>query len=578
MNVRTKKFLSYYRPYLGMLMADLACAVVVSAVVLLLPLCARIITGDILASDAPDALRRILQMGGIMLTLVAIHTACNIYIDYQGHLMGAYMESDMRRELFDHLQALSFRFYDEQRTGQLMARLTNDLFYLSELFHHGPEDAIISLLKFVGTFVILFTINPTLTLIIFLFVPVMTLYAFVFYRRMQRAMRRSMARIGDINAQVEDTLSGIRVVQSFGNQSLERTKFAEANASFVASRRKGYRSEGLFYGGMMAFTHLLTVAMVVLGGISILLANLTLPDLITYLLYVAILVEPLQRWINLARLQQEGMTGFERFMDILAIAPEIADAPDAIPLPPVAGRIRFEDVTFGYSAETRPIFTAFNLDIRAGEYVALVGYSGVGKTTLCALIPRFYDIDLGRVLIDEIDVRTLQLQSLRQQIGIVQQDVYLFAGSVADNIRYGKPNASLDDVVAAAKQADAHAFITALPNGYDTDIGQRGVKLSGGQKQRLSIARVFLKNPPILLFDEATSALDNESETAVQHALERLRQQRTLVVIAHRLSTIRNADRIVVLGKDGIVEQGSHEALLLRGGAYAELCQVALKT
>lgn len=571
MNPRLKKFFSYYKPYRGLLLADLACAFVVSAVALTLPLCARYITKNILEANAPNALQQIYWVGALMVGLVAVHTLCNMFVDYQGHMMGAKMERDMRAELFDHYQKLSFGFYDSQRTGQLMTRLTNDIFALAELYHHGPEDLAIALLQFTGVFIILLNVNVKLTLIILLFLPVMAAYAFYFNRRMNAALRKSHDRIGDINAQVEDSLSGIRVVKSFTNEEIEREKFAYANHRFLQSRGEGYLSEAYYSGGMIAFTQLLTIAVIVFGGAAIVKASLDLADLVTYVLYVGILIEPIIRVVNFARLYQEGGTGFARFMEMLEVQPDIVDSPNAVELGHVAGHVKFEDVSFKYHEDHNYVLRNVNLEIRAGEFVALVGYSGVGKTTLCSLIPRFYEVTSGRILLDGKDIRDVTLRSLRKHIGIVHQDVYLFAGTVLENIQYGKPGASREEIIEAAKKANAHDFIMRLPNGYDTDIGQRGVKLSGGQKQRLSIARVFLKDPPILIFDEATSSLDNESERAVQESLEKLINNRTTLVIAHRLTTVRNAQRIVVLADNGIVEEGTHDELITKEGTYANL-------
>lgn len=576
-NARSKKFLSYYKPYMGLLFADLACALVVSAITLALPLCIRYITKNILESNAPNALTQIYLMGALMVGLVIIYTLCNMFVDYQGHMMGAMMERDMRNELFEHYQKLSFAFYDEQKTGQLMTRLTNDSFDMAELYHHGPEDLMISLLNFVGAFVILIGINLKLTLIVFLFLPIMTIYAVHFNKQMKLALRRSNDRIGDINAQVEDTLSGVRVVRSFANEPVEKEKFEHENGRFLESRRASYRGEMFFYDGLIGFTQLMTVAVVIFGGAAIVNATLDLADLITFLLYIGILIEPIQRFGNFTRLYQEGIAGFERFMEVLEVQPDIEDAADAIEIDHAQGNIEFREVTFRYKEGLNNVLEKLSLTIGVGEFVALVGVSGVGKTTICSLIPRFYEINEGEILLDGLDIRKIRLHSLRKQIGIVQQDVYLFAGTVADNIRYGKLNACRDEIIEAAKKANAHDFIMALPQGYDTDIGQRGVKLSGGQKQRLSIARVFLKDPPIIIFDEATSALDNESEKAVQNSLEKLANNRTMLVIAHRLSTIRNAQRIVVLSDNGICEQGTHEELLALNGAYANLCNMQLK-
>lgn len=577
MNPRLKKFVSYYKPYLGLVIADMFCAFIAAAITLILPLCANYITKNILESNSPDMLTQIFAMGAVMVLLVIVYVLCNMFVDYRGHSMGAMMESDMRSELFDHYQKLSFSFYDDHRTGQLMSRLTNDLFWLSELYHHGAEDITIALLKFVGAFVILIHINVELTLIVFLFLPIMAVFAFYFNKRMNIALGKSKDRIADINAQVEDTLGGIRVVKSFTNEEIEKRKFAYENQRFVQSRREGYKSEAYFDSGMQAFTQLMTIAVIVFGGAAIVNGTLHLADLVTYLLFIAILIDPINRAVNFSRLYQEGFTGFQRFMDILDVHPDIEDAPGAIELKHVEGNIEFRNVTFKYKEDRNPVLKNISLDIRAGEYVALVGSSGVGKTTLCSLIPRFYEVSAGQILLDGRDIRDVTLRSLRKHIGVVQQDVYLFAGTVAENIRYGKLDATMDEIIEAAKKANAHDFIMALPDGYDTDIGQRGVKLSGGQKQRLSIARVFLKDPPILIFDEATSSLDNESERAIQESLETLTHNRTTLVIAHRLSTVRNAQRIVVLTDNGIEEQGTHEELLALGGAYAHSYNLQLE-
>ncbi|MFN8465283.1 MAG: ABC transporter ATP-binding protein [Caldilineaceae bacterium] len=576
MNSRTKKFLSYYKPYLGLLAADTACAVVVAAAALALPLCARYITNLVLEGHGSDILPQIYAVGVLMLALVAVHTACNFFVDYQGHGMGARMERDIRQELFDHYQKLAFRFYDEHKTGELMTRLTNDTFWLSELYHHGPEDLMISLLKFCGAFIILLQINVPLTLGVFLFLPLVAVYALYFSRHMNGALQTSRERVGAINAQAEDTLGGIRVVASFTNEGVESAEFSRENNRFLASRKDGYRSEAYLDAGMKAFTQLITVAVVVFGGAAIVNGGLQAGDLVTYLLYVAILIDPILRLANFTRLYQEGMTGFQRVMEMLEVAPEIEDRAPSIELGQVAGQVELRNVSFRYQQGHDHVLKNIDLALNAGEYVALVGPSGAGKTTLCSLIPRFYEVSAGKILVDGKDVRNICLRSLRQNIGVVQQDVYLFNGTVADNIRYGKLHASREEIVAAAKAANAHGFIMALPQGYDTDIGQRGVKLSGGQKQRLSIARVFLKDPSILIFDEATSALDNESEQAIRESLERLARRRTTLVIAHRLSTIRNAQRIVVLTDSGIEEQGTHEELIAKGGAYAGLYNMAL--
>ncbi|MDZ4766057.1 MAG: ABC transporter ATP-binding protein [Chloroflexota bacterium] len=576
-SLRFRKFFSYYKPYRRLFFADVICAVIVAAIALILPLCARYITQNVLAENAPDPLSQIASMGAVMLALIVVQTLCNTFVDYQGHVMGSLMESDMRAELFDHYQKLSLSFYDEQKTGQLMSRLTSDLTAISELYHHGPEEAIIAVLKFVGAFVILMTINVGLTVILFLFLPIMAVYALYFNRLMNAAWMRSRERISDIHAQVEDALSGIRVVKSFTNEAIEKQKFAYENNRFVQSRRDGYRSDAYFYGGMMAFTQSITIAVIIFGGAAIVNADLELADLLTYLLFVAVLVDPIEKFVNLSRLYQEGITGFNRFIEIMAVAPDIQDSVDAIELMDVEGQVTFSNVGFQYKRDHRYVLKDISLHINAGEYVALVGTSGVGKTTLCSLIPRFYEVTEGAILLDGQNIHDVSLRSLRSNIGVVQQDVYLFAGTVLENIRYGKLNATREEIIEAARKANAHDFIVRLPNGYETDIGQRGVKLSGGQKQRLSIARVFLKDPPVIIFDEATSALDNESEQAVQDSLEQLTHNRTMIVIAHRLSTIRNAQRILVLTDEGIDEQGTHDDLIAAGGTYAHLYNMQSK-
>lgn len=568
---RVGKFFSYYRPYLGLLSADLACAMLASAATLAIPLCIRYITTHSLE------IHQIYLMGGLMLALVAIYTACHAFIDYQGHMMGAMMERDMRNELFEHYQKLSFAFYDEHQTGQLMTRISNDTFDLAELYHHGPEDLVISLLNFMGAFVILISINARLALLALLFIPLMALYGYYFSKKMYAALRQSSDRIGDINAQVEDSLAGIRAVKSFTNEDVEKQKFHAANERFIASRQKSYKAETYFYDGLIALTHLMTVAVVIYGAVSIAKGSLDLADLLTFLLYIGILIEPIHRLGNFIRLYQQGIAGFNRFMEILEVEPEIQDSPNATNLFQAQGEIEFKNVSFKYREDYDHVLKKISLKIDRGEYVALVGPSGAGKTTLCSLIPRFYEVTEGQILMDGKDVKGLKAQSLRQNIGLVQQDVYLFAGTISENIRYGKPNATEEEIAQAAKQANAHDFIMALPQGYDTDIGQRGVKLSGGQKQRLSIARVFLKNPRILIFDEATSALDNENEKAVQDSVERLIKNRTTLVIAHRLSTIRNAKRILVLTDNGIEEQGTHAELIALNGTYANLYKMQLR-
>lgn len=572
MKKKTKRLLAYYRPYMGLFFADMFFALVAAAISLTYPMVVRYITNHVFAEyELSKAAPIILQLLFVMLGLAILEFVSTFFISYQGHIMGAKMEYDMRNDLFTHYQKLSFTFYDNQKTGQLMSRITNDLFDISELCHHGPEDIVISIIKSVGAFVILFGINPWLTLLVFAFLPVMFLFANHMKVKMNRAFRKNRERIAEINAQVEDNLSGIRVVKSFANEEAEIDKFHEGNSRFVESKKNSYWSMASFHSGLTLFTALINVAMIAGGSLFISYGIIEISDLLTFLLYINTLIEPVRKLINFTETFQNGMTGFERFCEILDIEPDIMDGKNALTLSDVRGEIEFKNVAFKYNGTNSEVFRNINLKVEAGEYVALVGSSGVGKTTMCSLIPRFYEVSEGSITLDGTDIRNISLRSLRRNIGIVQQDVYLFAGTVKDNIRYGNLDATDEEVIEAAKNANAHDFIMELPDGYDTFIGQRGIKLSGGQKQRLSIARVFLKNPPILIFDEATSSLDNESEKVVQDSLERLAKNRTTFVIAHRLSTIRNAKRILVLTEEGIKETGTHEELLEKNGIYAAL-------
>lgn len=571
MDKNLKKMISYYKPYRKVFAADLFFAVLASAIALALPLIVRYITSAVIFMEQKEALRQTLLLGLFMAFLVIISCFCNYYISNYGHVMGAKIEFDMRAEIFEHYQRLSFSFYDNQKVGALMSRITTDLFDITELMHHGPENIVISLIKILGAFFIMTSISPVLTFFAFILVPVMFAYAYFFNGKMKRAFRKNREKIAEINSRIEDNLSGIRVVKSFANEQMEKEKFAEGNGGFLAAKKNSYFYMGGYHAGLSSFSLLITILVLAAGAILISYGAVEVTDLVTFLLYINILTEPIKTLIDFTEQFQNGYTGFERFLEILAIEPEIQDAADAKPLHDVKGVIDFDNVSFRYEENSEKVLSHVSLHVNAGEYVALVGSSGAGKSTLCSLLPRFYDVTGGAVKIDGTDVRQLELKSLRGHIGIVQQDVYLFAGSIFDNIRYGKPEASRQEVVTAAKCANAHEFIMALPDGYDTDIGQRGVKLSGGQKQRLSIARVFLKNPPILIFDEATSALDNESERVVQDSLEKLAENRTTFVIAHRLSTIENAERILVLTENGIAEEGTHEELLQKQGIYEKL-------
>lgn len=565
-----KQILSFYKPYKGLFAADLLCSLIAAAIGLVLPLGAGYITDNVLAGDLSAAPGKILGVGALLLGLVLVQALCSYFMDYQGHAIGARMERDMRAQLFAHCQRLSFSYFDSHPIGDLMSRLTNDSLSLAEFFHHVPEDVLVNSIKFVGASLILWHIHWQMTLVILCFLPFMLAYTLHFNKKMAAALEQGREDMGEINAQAEDTLSAIRMVQSFGNEAVEAQKFHVRNEKFLESRKRGYKGEALCYGGMDAFSSLIPIAVVVVGGLSILQGSLALSELVVFLLYVSYFTQPIQSLVNTSRLIQEGRTGFARYMEILETQPEVADLPGAQDLPPVKGDIRFSHVTFRYG-EGDAVFRDLNLTIRAGEYVALVGASGVGKTTLCSLIPRFYDVEAGEITVDGVPIRQATLRSLRGSVGLVQQDVALFTGSVTENIAYGRPGATFQQVREAARKAGAEEFIQKLPQGYDTDIGPRGVKLSGGQRQRLSIARAFLKDPPILILDEATSALDSQSELVVQRSLEDLARHRTTLVIAHRLSTIQGAQRIVVLDENGVCEEGTHQSLMAQGGVYAKL-------
>lgn len=570
-----RKFFSYYKPYKKLFFADMFFAFLGAAISLIIPLIIRYITGTVIYREPGEALNTILLLAAAMAGLVLVEAYSNYFISYYGHMMGARMEADMRNEIFGHYQKLSFEFFDNQKTGQLLSRVTNDLFDITELFHHGPEDIIISVIKLIGSFVILLMVNVRLALVAFAIIPFMIVFAGYYNIKMKQAFKRNRARIADINAQIEDNLSGIRVVKSFANEAIEMEKFNAGNKRFLESKQDSYHYMGRYHSGLGAFTTFINILVVVAGALFITGGIIDVNDLITFLLYINNFTEPVKKLINFTEQFQNGASGYERFLEVVAVTPKIQDTDGAVSLARTEGVIEFKDVSFHYADVAENVLSHVNMKISAGEYVALVGESGAGKTTMCNLIPRFYDVSDGAVMIDGQDVRNITMQSLRNNIGIVQQDVYLFAGTVIENIRYGRPDATDEEIIEAAKNANAHEFIMSLPNGYRTDIGQRGVKLSGGQKQRLSIARVFLKNPPILIFDEATSALDNESEKVVQESLEKLARNRTTLVIAHRLSTIRNAERILVLSGDGIKEQGTHKELLEKNGIYARLYKIS---
>lgn len=571
MNQNLKKMISYYKPYRGIFWADMFFATLSAAIALVFPLIVRYVTSTLIYLETGEILHQVKLLAVLLLVLVAVECYSKFFISNYGHVMGAKIEYNMRAEIFNHLQKLSFGFYDNQKVGQLMSRITTDLFDITELMHHGPENLILSVVKIVGAFVILVSISPALALAAFIVLPFMFAYAYFLNGKMRRAFRQNRVRIAEINAQIEDNLSGIRVVKSFANEDVENQKFKGGNDGFLSAKKNSYHYMGSFHAGLGAFTTLIQVNVILAGAVLIARGSVDVSDMVTFLLYISVFTDPVRTLIDFTEQFQNGYTGFERFCEIMAIEPDIKDKNDAVELKNVKGDIAFENVSFQYEENTERVLKNINLTVPAGAYMALVGSSGAGKSTLCSLIPRFYDVTGGAVKIDGTDVRDIKLKSLREHIGIVQQDVYLFVGTVYDNIRYGRPDATREEVIEAAKNANAHDFIMSLPNGYETDIGQRGIKLSGGQKQRLSIARVFLKNPPILIFDEATSALDNESEKVVQESLERLAENRTTFVIAHRLSTIKNAERILVLTDDGIEEEGTHEQLLEKGGIYEKL-------
>lgn len=572
-----KKLVSYYKPYKKVFLADMFFAIMASFIALLIPLVVRYVTAKVIYMPAEQVVKTMIIIAIVVGILILFQCYCNYYIANYGHVMGAKIEYDMRAEIFGHFQKLSFSFYDDEKVGQLMSRITSDLFDITELLHHGPENVTISVIKIIGALAILLSINVRLALIAFLLVPFMLVYAYFFNKKMKQAFRVNRIKIAEINAQIEDNLSGIRVVKSFANEDLENKKFKVGNDAFLEAKKNNYKYMGGYNSGLTAFTTMINLLVIVSGGLMITKNMISVTDLVTFLLYINIFTDPIKTLIDFTEQFQNGYSGYERFLQILSIEPEIKDSENAVSISNVKGDIKLEDVSFKYNDSSHRVLKHINLEVKAGSYVALVGSSGAGKTTLCNLIPRFYEATSGKITIDGKDIKDIKLKDLRDNIGIVQQDVYLFVGTVYDNIRYGRPDATREEVIAAAKEANAYDFIISLPNGFETDIGQRGIKLSGGQKQRISIARVFLKNPPILIFDEATSALDNESEKIVQESMEKLAKNRTTMVIAHRLSTIRNAEKILVLTDKGIEEQGTHKELMDKHGIYYDLYNVIEK-
>ena len=564
-----KKFIKYYKPYKTVFFIDLLCATIISAIDLAFPQLLRTLTKTLFAGAPGKIISALIPITIGLLVAYIIQTACRYYVTYAGHMMGARMERDMRKELFDQYEKLSFSYYDQNNSGQMMSKLVSDLFDISELAHHGPENLFISLIKIIGSFIFLFMINRMLAVPMLILVVLMLVFSYGQNKKMQETFMDNRRKIGDINSSLQDTLAGIRVVQSFANERIEQEKFNRSNENFLISKDANYRCMGSFMSGNAFFQGMMYLVTLVFGGFLIAHGKMEVSDLAMYALYIGIFISPIQILVELTEMMQKGLSGFRRFLEVVETEPDIVDAADAKPLKNVKGNVCYEDVSFHYSDDDTPVLSHVSFEIPAGKSIALVGPSGSGKTTICSLLPRFYDVTEGRVTIDGNDVRKLTLESLRSQIGLVSQDVYLFGGSIKDNIAYGKPDATMDEIVDAAKKANIHDFIMELPDKYDTFVGERGTRLSGGQKQRISIARVFLKNPPVLILDEATSALDNESERFIQKSLEELAKDRTTITIAHRLSTIRNTDEILVVADCGIAERGTHEELLARDGIYA---------
>ena len=564
-----KKFISYYRPYRAVFYFDLFCAAVISVVDLAYPQLLRSLTKTLFTGNKSAILGALPWLFLILLIMYTIQSLCKYYVTCQGHIMGAKMERDMRKQLFEHYEKLSFSYYSTHNSGQMMSKLVSDLFDISELAHHGPENLFISLVKIIGSFVFLFLINQKLALPLLLLVILMILFSIRQNKKMQQTFLENRIRIGDINASLQDTLSGIRVVQSFANEDTELHKFNHSNEAFLESKKDNYRCMGTFMSSNLFFQGMMYLTTLIYGGYLIAMGQMQAADLAMYALYIGIFISPIQILVELVEWLKKGLSGFRRYLEVVETEPEIQDKEGAIDLENVKGDVCYDNVSFHYSDDNKTVLSQVSIHIPAGKSVALVGPSGGGKTTICSLLPRFYDVTAGKVTIDGKDVRDLTLKSLRNQIGMVQQDVYLFDGTIRENIAYGKPDATDEEIKEAARRANMDDFIMQLPEQYDTYVGEKGTRLSGGQKQRISIARVFLKNPPILILDEATSALDNESERYIQKSLEELAKNRTTITIAHRLSTIKRSDEIIVITEDGIAERGTHETLLAKNGIYA---------
>ena len=570
-----KRFIQYYAPYKAVFFLDLVCAAIISLVDLAFPQILRTLTRTLFVENASSIMRNLVPIGIVLFLIYVLQACCKYCVSYQGHMMGAHMERDMRQQLFDHYEKLSFSYYDQNNSGQMMSKLVSDLFDIAEFAHHGPENLFISLIKIIGSFVFLFLINWKLAIPLLVMVVFMIFFSGSQNRKMQTTFMDNRQKIGNVNSSLQDTLAGIRVVQSFANEEIEREKFMESNHGFLLSKKANYQCMGSFMSGNLFFQGMMYLITLVFGGWLIAHGQMEVADLAMYALYIGIFISPIQILVELTEMMQKGLSGFRRFLDVVETEPEITNAPDAETLDDVKGDVNYENVSFHYSDDDTPVLENVSFHIPAGKSIALVGPSGSGKTTICSLLPRFYDVTGGKITVDGKDVRKLTLESLRNQIGLVQQDVYLFCGSIRENIAYGKPDATMEEIEDAAKKANIHDFIMELPDGYETFVGERGTRLSGGQKQRISIARVFLKNPPILILDEATSALDNESERWIQQSLEELAKNRTTITIAHRLSTIRNADEILVVADNGIAERGTHDELIARGGIYAHYYEMS---